>query len=697
METDCDRLNRSFWQDVIDLDMREISGRFREARDSRENRVRAAFVRGVQDSSARTDQQLFDSMWLGRDVNAQIIADLQDDLSSLDACEDDPKRTPLYDVYDLYRNARLLSLYGCFGSGSSYMPNRLSRDAERTLLEVLWRRTVHKNDIAIARNSTWWLAGSENHDLNTKTANLVSSAIFAAEPDYAARVYPNKGAGDGYGYMEPGPGAVHSRLIAEPHANWSDGGEYTPQDHHEAWIEFFKEYLRERVRRGFFLENGSPTYMKVTVSYLLLLRSFCGNDELRRLVTMFLDLFWADWAVQQLSGLRGGPKTRHHHSAGGYDSMSNWARFYLGGPGCTESNYAQQLISDYEWPEVLWELALDRQGRRSFEYVARGVGEEETALPRPVGTERTMLGATESRMVKYSWVTPEYVLGTQMDHPLAVHNHLSAHGRWQGLVTGYPESRVVLVSLEHFPGKTLEGNDYCVELMCNSVQNRQVLVTQQRRRWTQINPGWFPSYEHLYDVPIGVYIGSGWDALVEEAGWLFLSRGEAFVAIRILRCKADPDPMAFAKGTDRYRGTIVLDEESFHWNDERTIMVLENKFSPVIIEAGSRSDYGDLERFQKQIVSNRLEIHRTVATYETRLILVYEGRDAEEIVYNAANVTEVPLVGGAPLEYSREKTFDCPFIQDDHGSGVVEVRKGQRRLRMDFNQAERIEELEDED
>lgn len=697
MQTNCDGLNGSFWQEVNDLNAAEIPGRFREARVTRAARTTDAFMRGSQDSSARVDQRLFDSLWLGQDVNAEIMSDLQDDLSSIDAYEGDPTRTPVYGLYDLSRNARLLSLYGCFGSKSSYMPNRLSGDVERKLLEVLWRRTVDKNDISIARNSTWWLAGSENHDLNTKTTNLISSAVFAAEPDYAARVYPNKGAGDGYGYMEAGPGAVHSRLIAEPHADWSDGGKYTPQDHHQAWVEFFKEYFRERVRRGFLLENGSPTYMKVTVSYLLLLRSFCGDAELTRLVTMFLDVFWADWAVQQLSGLRGGPKTRHHHSAGGYDSMSNWARFYLGGPGCTEFNYAQQLISDYEWPEVLWELALDRQGLGSFEYVARGVGEEETALPRPVGTERTMLGDTESRMVKYSRVTPEYVLGTQMDHPLAVHNHLSAHGRWQGLVTSAPESRVVLVSLEHFPGKTTEGNDYCVELMFNSVQHRQVLITQQRRRWTQINPGWFPTYEHLYDVPIGVYIGSGWDAMAEVGGWLFLSRGEAFVAIRILRCKADPDPLAFAKGTDIYRGTVVLDEESFHWNDERTIMVLENKFSPVIIEAGSRSDYGDLERFQKQIVSNRLEIHRTVATYETRFILVYEGRDAEEIVFNAANVTEIPLVGGAPLEYSRGKTFDCPFIHGEYGHGVVEVRRGRRRLRMDFNTAERIEELQDED
>jgi hypothetical protein len=48
-------------------------------------------------------------------------------------------------------------------------------------------RTYIKNDIFWARQSTWWLDGSENHDLNSKACNLVSSRIFMNEPDYRTK------------------------------------------------------------------------------------------------------------------------------------------------------------------------------------------------------------------------------------------------------------------------------------------------------------------------------------------------------------------------------------------------------------------------------------------------------------------------------------------------------------------------------
>jgi hypothetical protein len=696
----CEELNEGSWTDIARLSADGIPTRMRAERESRSERVHEAFVRGAADPNARRDQRLFDAMWLGDgldEVNAQLMVDLDEDLAGVDAYEHDPTNTPLYGLWDLSRNLRLLSFYGCFGSRSAGSTNRpparLSTEVERRLLDVLWRRTVHKNDIAIARNSTWWLAGSENHDLNTKVTNLISSRIFADDPDYAERRYPDTGHGDAYGYQEPGYGVSRSRHALASrsggYATWSDGNQYTPREHYEAWIAFFMEYFAERARRGFLLENGSPTYMKVTVSYILLLHTFCGDAALKRQIGMFLDLFWADWAVQQVGGVLGGPKTRHHHTVGGYDAMSNWARFYLGGPGCTEYNYAQQLIGDYGFPQIVWELVTDHAGRGPFAYVSRGVGEEETTLPRPAGTERTMLGDTESKIVRYSWVTPDYVLGTQMDHPLAVHNHLSAHGRWQGLVTGAPEARLVMVSLEPFPGKTAKSGEYSMELMFSSVQHRQVLVTQQARRWSQINPDWFPTYEHLYDVPIGIWVGPGWQTVEERDRWVFLERDDTFVAIRVIRCRQDADPLAFARGTDRYRGRMVEHDELYRWNDARTIIVPEARFSPIIVEAGRRSDHPDLAAFERYILANRFELHRTVAANETRFILVYEAAEAGEIVFNAANPADIPTVAGVSVDYEPDDAFDSPYIRGRYGDGVVVVRSRSKEAELDFNRGER--------
>lgn len=689
-----DESHESFWKDFSQYTRDDLPDLMNKEKESRKDRIDQAFQEGAETDFSGIDRQLFDRLWLGVDlpgINAGLRKDFTTDLETTKARKAGEEIPPAYDLYHLMRNTRLISFYYCFGSKGRF-PGRLEKNTEKLLLELLWWRTMDKNDMAIARKSTWWVSGSENHDLNSKVTNLLTSAIFASEPTYADRIMADYGYGCSPGYMSAGfnpvaidPGGDPSRKGTE-RADWSDGGKYTPADHHEAWTAYLKEYFAERTRRGFFLENGAPGYMRFTISYILLLHNFCPDKALQQQTKMFLDLFWADWALQQLGGLRGGPKTRHHNMTGDYDAMSDWARFYLGGKGLTDFNYSQQLLGDYEWDPLIWELVIDREGLGQFAYLSRGIGEEEETCPRPMGVERTMTGDRESRLLKYSWITPDYVLGTQMDHPLAVHNHLSAHGRWQGLITPDPSSRIVTVSLEKFPGKTDPGNEYSMEQMFHSAQSKQVLITQQKRRWTQINPDWFPSYPHIFEVDFGVFIGTGWETREEKEGWLFLEQDKTYAAIRILRVKTDPDPLAFAKGTDRYEHHVELEEESYSWNESRTILKLINKFSPIIIEAGRQTDYSTLAEFQRQILSNRLEIYKTVATHETKIIVLYKGAEAEEIVFNGANPADIPTIGGKYINYAPEKTFDAPYLQGYYGRGVVEIRKGERVLRYDFNE-----------
>lgn len=683
-----DMNHEQFWATVRRRGLSDVPELIEAERQTRPIRVAAAFQEGAArapDSGRSIDQRLFDRMWVGDDLD-QVNRELRDDLLlDLEQAKASPNSTtsPAYGLYSLTRNTRLISFYYCFGAKSRHFPGRLSPQNEQLLVELLWWRTAEKNDIAISRRSTWWLAGSENHDLNNKASCLLTSAILADSAEWSGRALPNRGHGCAPGYHNAG---FNPNRHGTERANWSDGNTYTPADHYRAWVGYLNEYFTERARRGFFLENGAPGYMRYTISYILLLYNFCPDAMLKQRVKMFLDLFWADWAMQQLGGLRGGPKTRHHRDAGLYDAMSDWARFHLGGPGTTIANHCQQLIGDYAWNPLIWELVIDRQGLGSFAYVSRAIGEEEQTCPRPMGVERTMTGDCESRMVKYTWVTPDYILGTQMDHPLAVHNHLSAAGRWQGLITAELDARIATVSLEAFPGMTHKQKRYSLELMYHSVQHKQVLITQQRQRWMQINPDWFPSNEQIYDVPFGLYIGSGWSVRVEREGWLFLEHGDAFAAVRVLRLKADEDPLAWAKGTDRYANVVELNPDSYTWDDTGTLLRLNNKFSPIIIEAGRRADYATLADFQERILSNELTIHRTVVTRETRFIIVYRSSDGAEIVFNAANHMDIPTINGVPIDYRHPKTFDSPFIRSEYNSGIVELTKGDRRDVLDFNQ-----------
>lgn len=606
-----------------------VAQRMAEERQSRPRRVRAAFEAGAKTDFSGRDRQLLDLLWLGRDVDAvnrELLGFYQTEIRKV--------RENRADLWSLTANGRLLFTY--YRLGSSLAP-----DTRRALLELLWLRTEHKNDIALARQSTWWMTGSENHDLNAKAVNLVSSRIFMNESEYRDRIYPDPGHGGGYGYWfhqmyenDPAP-------VPEGRAQLSDGKPHNAREHYLAWLRFLQEYFTERIRKGFFLERASPGYMKYTLAYIQLIHDYCGDERLRRITRHFLDVVWADWAQEQIAGVRGGPKTRHHNNLGGYDSMTEMATFYLGGPGQTSHLYNLQLVSDYTWPEEIWQLALDREGLGVFADIGRGIGEEETTRPRPPGAERTMLGNRESRLVKYSWVTPDYILGTQMDHPDAVHNHLSAAGRWHGMITSAaPDARVVFTG--GFDPNTRRPD---MELMLNTVQHRNVLIVQQARRWTQINPDWYPARDQ-YNKPVEVSLGTAWDRVEEKDGWVFAQAGNAYAAIRVV---AEGSAPAYTR--NRCYNNICCN----------------NKFSPVILEAGRRADYPSLAEFERAVLAAPLRLLRTVVP--GWYILSYR-----DIVFNAAN-TSVPTVAGEPFDYTPRKVFDSPFLSSEYGSGVVTILK----------------------
>lgn len=665
--------------------------RMQQEEITRKARIERAFTCCAETEFSGRDRQIFDLMWLGKELetlNEELMDDLHLELRELQAEEQDKNVHLTYGHYSLMRSLRLISFYYCFGSKGNIAAGTLNKNTEKLLLEVLWVRTKYKNDIAVTRTSTWWMTGSENHDLNTKACNLITSRIFMDEEAYKNRIYPNLGYGDGIGY---GEGCDFTRPEAAAlnagRADLSDGKAYTPVQHYEAWKNFFLEYFAERAKRGFFLENGACGYMKWTLNFILGLYNFCGDEKLRNQVRMFMDLVWADWAVQQLGGVRGGPKTRHHYEVGGYDSMSEMARFYAGGNGKSTFIYVQQLISDYHWPEVVWEMVFEKKDPEGSAYISRGIGEENPLFPRPLGVERTMLGDVESRIVKYSWVTPDYILGTQMDHPLALYNHLAIAGRWQGLVTADPDVRITTVALDPAKGTIKGDQEYSMEFAYQSVQHKSVLITQQSRRWSQANPDWYPAYDDRYNRSFGIYVGKEWEQVIESDGWVFLAKGNTYAAIRVLQLETDDDPLAWAKGTDAYQNRNVLKKESYSWNGDKSILRCNNRFSPIIIEAGSREEFHSFEKFISPIANNSIGLHKTVVTGETGAVVVYRGcgKDAEEIIFNAANPHDAAKIGGEYIDYSYPKVFDSPSIQSDYDSGIVILKSQKHAVTMDFN------------
>ncbi|MEO0966695.1 MAG: hypothetical protein AAFY08_16520, partial [Planctomycetota bacterium] len=177
----------------------------------------------------------------------------------------------------------------------------------------------------------------------------------------ATRVYRNEGGGGGMGYWFHHQHGSSVYKGPPGRADWSDGKDYTPQDHYEAWTAYWKEYLRERVKKGFFLEVASQGNMKFTVSSIHDLKDHAEDEELRALAKDFLDLVWAEWAQDQLVSIRGGSKTRWYDRP--FGAMFRASGFHSGNIANDTGFWYPLYASEYRWPDYVWRMALDRQGK----------------------------------------------------------------------------------------------------------------------------------------------------------------------------------------------------------------------------------------------------------------------------------------------------------------------------------------------
>jgi hypothetical protein len=675
---------------VFGISDKTVRQRMLEARLSRNMRATTVYQGLAKAAKPPVMSDLWAQIWLGRDlghVNAQLVRRLTTERALLD------EQYGFADPWHLFATPWLIRMYQAFGPGDGPTSGRLTQAAADLILAVLWERTLEKNDIHWARaRSPWYMDGSENHDLNMVVANYLSSQIFMTAPAYAERVLPNKGTGGGSAYWfhtAKGDIRFHGPYGG---ALLADGGSYVAKDHYAAWGTHLKAIIRERARKGFFLEQASPSYMKYTLGFLQDVYEFSDDPEMKELTRSLLDLVWATWAVETLHGQRGGAKTRDHLTLNvRSDSMYTMAKFLFGGMMGGGQAYYQLPAMDYELPEIVWQLALDRQALGEFAAVTRAIGEEPGVLPRRPGLERTLDLGAEHRMFRYAWVTPEYILGAQMDHPLAVHSHLSPTSRLHGLnFAKHPDARVFPYGVvrDATGNWKLQGR---AGIMARTVQHRNVLISQQSRGYLQVNPEWYPQ-RSLRAERLGIYISPQVDRVEERGGWIFIEAGDAFAAVRIVEgvynaSDAAGESTAFVT----YRASEPihepLREDSYEWNRERTLVVARDDFSPIIWDCSSRRHYPDLETFMRAVLANRLELIKTVVPGWYRLVYHGTGAEAATLHLNMAN-NEIPTINGQPLDYTPPQLFDSPFVQSTYNSGVIRLQAGALGHVIDFQTTE---------
>ena len=518
-----------------------------------------------------------------------------------------------------YIQERILFL---FGSRSRFFAGRMSPAAEDAILEMLWQWASPRCRLEMTLpERDWWIWGSENHHIMAWASFWGAAQIFSRHPDYSVKHY-------------------------------DDGS--TPAQMLRGFNEYFKRFARQRAAKGLLVECGSPTYGKYSVNTWYNFADFAEDPELKRRFRMLLDLYWADWAVEQIDGVRGGSRHRcypERSSVSGSDGAGRaWFHFGLGPTGSLHPGYICAATTFYRPAPVVVALALDPDGRGEYEYVSRRPGllpgvssegkkpEVSEGMNEP-GFDYYVLDPNGGGMARYTWCTPDFVLGTSMVPALRREDWsaISSQNRWEGVIfAGHPTARIFVQSPAPEKGSLYNANW--------SVQDRGVLIVQRLKgsnaRGQRV---WFDK-----SLP-----------RTEKDGWVFAEAPRAFAAVRVLSGGTSWE-------ADGPRGTPWL--------------ACKDEFSPIIIEVAGKSDFPSSDAFQAAILANPMKFANNRVDYQST---IYDTRLAL-----FADYSQPPQVNGEPVDYRAQKVYDCPFIQSDFGDGVVVIKKGQEELSLDFNTAQ---------
>ena len=494
----------------------------------------------------------------------------------------------------------LCRIHGLFAADG-----RLEEDAAAGIRAVLrdylaaetWHSRFQERDV-------WTYWGSENHDAQKVCTLWGAAKLLAADPGQAERPLPD--------------GATPAARFAELDA-------------------YVKEQFRERVRKGLLAECASPGYSKYTLACWYNYHDF-GDPELKRLAGDALTLWWADWAQEQLAGVRGGAKGRSYQgggsrTAGGDDSLA-MAWFYLGIGRARGAHpgYMCLATSSYRLPPVVVDLALDTAGRGDYEAVSRRPG-----LARP-GTAATphlsQLDVRSGGLVRYSFCTPDFIMGSWLlaKRPRADWTAISAQNRWQGVILAGddPDARIYPQCEGLRNGKTY--NQYW------SAQRRGTMVVAK-----------LPDRTHSHQCgDLRLYVAPKL-ARAAVGPWVFVEAERVWLAARFV---ADPERIAWDDGS--------------WWR-------CRDASAPLIVEAARRQDFPDAGAFRADILARRCEIAEGKLAYEGR-----GGRIAFDLVGE-----QLPAIDGQALDLAPPFTFRSPFFEEAWNSGKVVIRKGDRQWSCD--------------
>jgi len=435
--------------------------------------------------------------------------------------------------------------------------------------------------------------------------------------------------------------------------------------------------LMTTVGQGEFNPTGYITEYAIP---MLFLASWAKDPAMRQRGHMTLDWLFADLAENTLHGVLRGPNARTTDIPvmerwNDHASFYSWLLFGNTPPTASYGGfglYFAVAARNYEVPEVIYRIAMDREG----DYVQRDLKRSRRRW--------RFSDVVFSPVYKTSYMRRDYAVGSYqggaadpiqthvwdvtwaVPDPRGVHNAMfsnhpySSPDQLQGWFPTYPELMIPNLSAEGKPSydepdKILGASPYE-----QVFQDLDTVVA-------------------LYDIPPGIRYPqiNGFfskdlaDFSVDKSGWIFARGGRAYLAYR---------PLAPYTLTP-YRGYLQLpSNEGYKW--ERvptgdTLLQSPHLKNGTIVQAASEDEFKDFAAFKAAIIA--LPLTFSLEPNPTVKLKTLRGRDVV-VTYGQA-----PVVDGQPLDYTKWKLFEGPYLNAEKGSRKLTITHGRLERVLDFN------------
>ena len=536
-------------------------------------------------------------------------------------------------------------LYQLFHDKSRFYPGRLDAKAQEMIEEMFWLYVSKMSRFERANlDHIWSIHGSENHEMMHYSNALLALQALKNSPKYKNRKLPD------------------GRSV---------------EAHYDAWNTYYKEYCVSRAKHGLLVEVFSQYGPSYTLPEIMNMRDLSEDEVLRERMDKILHLIWADWSVGQVAGVRGGGRTRIYQ-----DDQNNIRRLTEWGSRDRWRNMSKILLNESEWwsprqvpnhpiqgmafvmattgyrfPDIIMDLVKDVEGRGEYIYIARRIAKQKQMLAKNIPVKHApwyALDPEDSRMIGYDYCTPDYVMGSLLIDPTLprVSSHLYQEG--QDLLEGYP----ALTSQNRYHGIVFaSGVNARVVPQCEGIANGKTYGEQQAVQHKNV----LLVQRHAKAKTTGdmrvIWGGQGMRSrLTEHSGWLILKEGNAWLGV---------------KGFSR---TKLNTPSGGTWDNDVILRMNDGK-APVALVAGRVKDFSDIDAFAKylQVFMGKLENGRFILT-----------EDSKDFLSLHLESGALPEIYGKPINLNPDMLFDSPFMSSEHGSGVVIIEKGHRKLKIDM-------------